>query len=59
VGVTVADKAATLGGLVDRSFEDPEVLWRATQRQNRFGGNASAVVPLGDAKQIGMRDVLA
>jgi len=58
MGVAVADKATTFGGFVDDGLEDPEVLCGAAQRQDRLGGNAGAVIFLGNAEQVRVRDVM-
>jgi hypothetical protein len=44
MGIAVADEAAALGGLIDRSLEDPEVLLRATQCKNWSGSNPCAML---------------
>ena len=58
MGVAVADKAPTLGGLEDSGLEDPEVLCWTAEPQDRLGMNADAVILLGDSEQVGMTDVL-
>lgn len=57
MGVGIADEAATPGRLVDCGLEDPEVFGGSAEGQDGLGRNASAVILLGDAKQIGVSDV--
>ena len=54
VGVAIAHEPATLGRLVDRGFEDPEVLLRPAQGKHRLGMNAIAVASLGQPQQVAM-----
>jgi hypothetical protein len=58
MGVAVADKTPALGRLEDGGLKDPEVLGGAAQRQNGLGGNAGAVVSLGNPEQVRVAEVL-
>jgi len=49
MGVSIAHKAPASGRLEDRGLEDPEVLCRSAQGQNGLGGDAGAVILLGNA----------
>ena len=59
VGVGVAHEAPAFCRLVDGGLEHPEVLGGAAQGQDGLGGNAGAMILLGDAEQISVSDVLA
>jgi len=54
MGIAIADEATAVGGLIDGGLEDPEVLLRATQREDRFHLDARAAVPHGHSEQIRM-----
>ena len=58
MGIAIADEATALGGLIDGSLEDPEVLLGTTQGQYGFNLDASAMAVFREGEQLGMSDVL-
>jgi hypothetical protein len=57
MGVAVAHKATTFGGLEDRGFENPKVLLWLTQRKNRLGYDTAATIAESQAKESCVGDV--
>jgi hypothetical protein len=57
MGVTVADEATAFGGLVDRGFEDPEVLFGPAEGKLGLNLNTRAMVGFRQGEQLGMSDV--
>jgi len=55
VGVAIAHEPAALRRLIDRGFEDPEVLLRPAEGEHRLGMNAFTVTSLGQPQQVTMR----
>ncbi len=56
--VAIASEPATLGRLIDRRLEHPEVLFRVAQGKNRFGLNTLTLLFEGHFQQIRMTDIL-
>ncbi|MHB8656261.1 MAG: hypothetical protein ACYDA9_20585 [Terriglobia bacterium] len=58
MSVAVTNKSAAFGRLKDGGFEDPEILLRAAEGQDRFGMDTVAMVSFRHPEQVGVGNEL-